>query len=331
MSIRVGVIGTGVMGADHVRNLHSTVSGATVSVVADLDQERAKSVASAVGARWVTDPLKLINDAGVDAVVIASHDSTHADLTLAAVEAGKPVLCEKPLAVTAEDCRLVAAAENPESPLVSVGFMRRFDPGYVALKAETHSGRIGDPLIVHCSSRTVSAYPGGSSESTVTNSAIHELDIVPWILNSPVVAASWHCGRSSSLVTDRQDPQIIMLRTADGVLTTVEVFLNARYGYDTRCEVVGEIGAARLAEPVVIHTDADRSHSYGYAADWIPRFAESYRRQFQEWIDALSTGRPSTLATAADGLRANLVAAAVIKSMHSAGTTVSVEPVGESF
>lgn len=117
MSIRVGVIGTGVMGADHVRNLHSTVSGATVSVVADLDQERAKSVASAVGARWVTDPLKLINDAGVDAVVIASHDSTHADLTLAAVEAGKPVLCEKPLAVTAEDCRLVAAAENPESPL----------------------------------------------------------------------------------------------------------------------------------------------------------------------------------------------------------------------
>ncbi|MEA1796830.1 hypothetical protein U9L42_22475 [Rhodococcus qingshengii] len=63
----------------------------------------------------------------------------------------------------------------------------------------------------------------------------------------------------------------------------------------------------------------------------MPRFAESYRRQLQEWIDALSTGRPSTLATAADGLRANLVAAAVIKSMHSAGATVSVEPVGESF
>ncbi|MFD6514230.1 Gfo/Idh/MocA family oxidoreductase [Rhodococcus sp. NPDC060176] len=329
MSIRVGVIGTGVMGADHVHNLHFTVSGATVSVVADLDQDRAVSVASAVGARWVTDPLELINDADVDAVVIASHDSTHADLSLAAIEGGKPVLCEKPLAVTAQDCRRVVAAENPESPLVSVGFMRRFDPGYVALKAETHSGRIGDPLIVHCSSRTVSTYPGGRSESTVTNSAIHELDIVPWILNSPVVAASWHCGRSSSLVTDRQDPQVIMLRTADGVLTTVEIFLNARYGYDTRCEVVGEIGAARLAEPVVIHTDTDRSHSYGYAADWIPRFAESYRRQLHEWIDALSTGRPSTLATAADGLQANLVAAAVIKSMHSEGETVSVESIGD--
>lgn len=98
-AVRIGAVGAGNVGADHVHTLHRWVSGAEVTHVADLDGERAAAVAATVpGARSTADAYALIADPEVDAVVIASHDTTHADLAVAAVRAGKPVLCEKPLA-----------------------------------------------------------------------------------------------------------------------------------------------------------------------------------------------------------------------------------------
>jgi myo-inositol 2-dehydrogenase / D-chiro-inositol 1-dehydrogenase len=141
MTVRVGVIGTGIMGADHIATLHRRVTGAAVTVVADLDPARAEAAAAALpGGRATGDGLALIGDPDVDAVVVASPDATHADLTLAAVAAGKPVMCEKPLAPTLPECLRVVEAERAAMaaggrPLVSVGFMRRFDPGYLELKA----------------------------------------------------------------------------------------------------------------------------------------------------------------------------------------------------
>ena len=103
-----------------------------------------------------------------------------------------------------------------------------------------------------------------------------------------------------------QDPQLILVRTADGVLTTVEVFLNARYGYDIRCEVVGDRGTVALANPARVVADA-------------------YRAELQAWVDAVAAGGPTPLATARDGLVAGAVAEAVIASMHEGGRTVAVE------
>lgn len=141
MPIRVGVIGAGVMGADHIRNLSTTVSGAEVTFVADLDAGPA-AAAAPPSARITTDPSELIDSSEVDAVVVASDDSTHA------------------------------------------GLVRRFDPGYVALRESTQTRTQDEPLQVHCTSRTASAGPGASSESAITNSAIHELDIIPWLLDA---------------------------------------------------------------------------------------------------------------------------------------------------
>jgi myo-inositol 2-dehydrogenase/D-chiro-inositol 1-dehydrogenase len=124
-----------------------------------------------------------------------------------------------------------------------------------------------------------------------------------------------------------QDPQLILLRTADGVLSTVETFLNARYGYDVRCEVVGETGTASLAEPVRLVTDGGLARSSAYAADWRPRFAEAYRLELQAWVDSLAGGDRGPLGTARDGLVASAVADAVITSMHRDGATVSVPEV----
>jgi myo-inositol 2-dehydrogenase / D-chiro-inositol 1-dehydrogenase len=332
MTVRVGVIGTGIMGADHIGTLQRLVAGAAVTMVADADVGRAGDVAAAVpGARVTGDGAALIGDPGVDAVVVASPDPTHADLTVAAITAGKPVLCEKPLAPTLAECRRVVRAELAAvgaagPPLVSVGFMRRFDPGYLELKAALAAGACGTPLLLHCVSRGVSSGPGSTSESSVTGSAIHELDTVPWLLDAPIVEVSWHAPRPSGAVPGLQDPQLLLLRTADGALTTVEVFLNARYGYDIRCEVVGDRGTVALTNPARVVADTDRRRATGYPADWRPRFADAYRAELQAWVDAVAAGRASPLATARDGLIAGAVAEAVIASMHDGGRTVAVEP-----
>ena len=327
MTVRVGVVGAGVMGADHARKLARVVAGAELVAVSDFDPGVASAVAAELGARVCRDGIELIDDADVDAIVVATRDDTHAGLVLAALRAGKPVMCEKPLAPTVDQCREVVAAQAAlarEVDLVTVGFMRRFDPPYTALRDRVRGGELGAPLVAHCVSRTVHTYPGGDSASSITQSAIHELDIVPWLLDSPIVEVSWQHGRSSVNAGQRQDPQLYLMRTASDVLVTAELFLNARYGYDTRCEVVMETGVSALTLPTHVVTDAERRRAVEYPADWIPRYGDAYSIELQEWIDSIAQGRLSTLATVKDGLRAALVADALVESMRCDGAWIAV-------
>ncbi len=324
-TLRIGVAGAGIMGADHANTLRRFVRGAQVTAVADVDLARAE--AAAAGARAYADAAALIADPDVDAVVVAAPDSAHAGQVVAAVRAGKPVLCEKPLAPTLAESRRVLRDVGAEGEaLLSLGFMRRFDPGYVALRRAIDDGTIGMPVLIHNVSRGVRSGPGATSESSITGSAVHEFDVVPWLLRSPVVEVAWSAPRPSGLVGDLADPQLITLRTADGVLSTCETFLNAGYGYDIRCEVVGETGAVSLTEPARVRTDAAFRHGIGYAADWRPRFADAYRLELQAWVDAVLAGAPTPLATARDGGAAGAVADAVIASMHAGGRATAVEP-----
>jgi myo-inositol 2-dehydrogenase/D-chiro-inositol 1-dehydrogenase len=331
MTIRVGVIGAGIMGADHVRNLAGTVSGAEVSLVADLDADRAAAAARPAGARSTTDPRALIKDPDVDAVVIASHDSTHAELLLACLDARKPVLCEKPLAPTVEEGRAVVEAEEAVAAelgysLVSLGFMRRFDPAHTELRRRLEAGELGTVLTAHCVSRNVRSAPDATNVSAITNSAIHELDSMPWLLGTDVVEVAWVSGRKASSLAPAglQDPAFMLLRMADGTLVTLELFLNAEYGYSTRLEVVGERGTASFTEAPLLELNLDRRRATEYPADWRPRFADAYRVELQAWIDALRTGAPSPLASARDGLRASEIGATLAASIDAGGAFVPV-------
>ena len=331
--LRVGVIGAGIMGSDHARQLRHWVADAEPVLIADIDGARALAVAAELGARSCLDPLELVADPQVQAVIIASHDSTHADLVRACVRADKPVLCEKPLAPTLdESAALLRDIGAGGAELVSLGFMRRFDQGYVQVRDRIRSGVLGAPLVLHCSSRGVSSGPGTTSEASVTNSTVHDLDIAPWLLDSPVVEAAWVSVRRSANAEEFADPQVMLLRTADGALTTVETYLNARYGYDIRCEAVCEHGTVSIAEPAAVRTDALPGRSVEYARDWRPRFADAYRRELTAWVHRVTTGTApdGALAGAHDGLVAAAVADAVIRSMRDGGSfrPVAVPSVG---
>ena len=201
--------------------------------------------------RVLNDAEALIADEHVDAVVIASHDSTHADLAIAAVAARQAGArreavgahrrasasgccdarrgCRGPTAV---DHRRLHAPVRPRLPP---------DAGHAAQRR-----RSVPRSCCTASAAASSSAPGATDESSIVGSTIHDLDVVPWLLDSPIIETSWHAGRSASGV-DFTDPQVMLLRTADGALTTVETFLNAGYGFDIRCEIVGERGTVVAA------------------------------------------------------------------------------------
>ena len=309
MGVSIGVIGAGVMGAEHVRRLATEVNGADVAAVADADLARATAAASAAGGRTHADPFGLIRSDDVDAVVIASSDATHADFVLACLAEGKPVLCEKPLATTAEASLLVAEAEAASGRrLVQVGFMRRFDPAYTAMKRELDEGRLGDTLLVHCVHRNASVPPTYTSEMLITSSLTHEIDAVRWLMGEEIVMATVLVPRSSSRAAGIRDPQLVILETEGGVLVDVEVFANAGYGYDIRCELVGEVGRTALPEAV--------------APGFVERFADAYQIELQGWVDAVADGGPTGPSTW-DGYAANAVADACLASL-SEGRPVEV-------
>jgi myo-inositol 2-dehydrogenase / D-chiro-inositol 1-dehydrogenase len=319
MTLRVGIIGTGVMGTEHARVLAGAVSGASVSAVFDVDQRRAGAVAESVGsARALSDPIELIRDDAVDAVLVASSDPTHEAFVLACIAAGKPVLCEKPLASTVEGClRILDAEVAAGRRLVTVGFMRRYDPGYVDMKAILDSGRIGAALVLHCVHRNPSAAAGLPSAAVITNSAVHEIDLARWLLNDEIIAASVHTPRASRAARGTQDTQILILESASGVLVDIEVFVNAQYGYDVRCELVGEEGSVSLDAPPGTELRQAGVAGRSLPGDWRPRFAEAYRRELQDWIDGLRKNLPPEGADGWDGYSATAIAQVCVTALET--------------
>ena len=151
MDLNIGVIGTGEIGADHVRRLSAHVAGARVQAVFDVDTARAAALAAEVGAVAHKNARDLIDDPEVEAVLIAAPSPVHAELTIECISARKQVFCEKPLAPSSEECLQVMEAETAAGArFVQVGFMRRYDEGYLRVKQAIDDGTLGDVLLAHC-------------------------------------------------------------------------------------------------------------------------------------------------------------------------------------
>ncbi|MEE6288845.1 Gfo/Idh/MocA family oxidoreductase [Georgenia sp. MJ173] len=180
-------------------------------------------------------------------------------------------------------------------------------------------GVVGEPLLVHNVHRNARPHPDATTEGVVANSMVHELDTLPWLLGSQVVEVQVRSPRGGRLGgAGLRDPQLATVELASGVLATIEVFLSAGYGYDVRCEVVGDRGAVSLGAPGHLAVAADGLTGTPVPADFRARFAEAYRDELVAWVDA--AGRGGTVgASAWDGHRANLAAAAGIASLRRGG------------
>ena len=326
MTLNIGVIGCGMIGRDHTRRIQQVLAGAKVVALSDVNQTNAQGVQKdlAPDARIYETGEALIAAAEVQAVLVTSWGATHEPYVLAAIAAGKPVFCEKPLATKAEGARRIVDAEVAfGKKLVQVGFMRRYDAGYLALKeaVEKHTGA---PILVHAAHRNPLVPDAYVTPMAIHDTMIHEIDVLRWLLNDDYVSARVLYPRNSARSHAKlRDPQVVILETAKGVLIDVEVFVNCHYGYDIRCEVVGEDGAASLPEPMAIAMRLDAKNQSRILTDWKDRFVASYDVELQDFIVAASQGS-STGPTAWDGYAAAVAADACVLAQESSGEAVAI-------
>jgi len=319
--VRVGVIGAGSIGTTHALNLAGRVSGSVVTVVVDPEPQRAAHLAQLVGARSADSPSELIGASDVDAVLIASPDDVHAEQALAVLGSGLPVLVEKPLAPGLDDALAVMAAEVAGGRrLVTVGFMRRFDPGFERLKAQLDGGLVGEPLLVHCCHRNVRAAYGLRSDRTMTNMVIHDIDTARWLLGDDIASVQVIRPRPAPDTPAGQcDPLLVLLRTTRDVVVSVEAFAQATYGYEVTCHVTAARGLLDLvgtSDPT--RTQAGR-RGHDIPEDWTERFADAYRRELQAWIDSVHGRTSPSGASAWDGVAATATAAAAVRALTAPG------------
>ncbi len=325
MTIQVGVIGAGNIGTSHARDLATRVAGSSVSVVYDSDRARADEVAAQVGARAVSSYQELIEADDVDAVLIASPDQFHAEQARACLTAGKPTLCEKPLAPVEADARAVLDAEVALGrQLIMMGFMRRFDPGYLELKGQLGPEGIGEALIIRNAHRNETAPYGLDSALSITNAAIHEIDINRWLTDDEYAWVQVITGRSGPLTPEGQhDPLFILMQTTTGTIIEVEMFVQSQIGYEVTCDVTGGRGIANMTDGRYVSTAAAGHRGHDIPAQWLGRFQDAYRLQLQGWITYLTAGGPMPGASVWDGYVGAVVANRAVESLRS-GERVAV-------
>lgn len=320
MSIKIGVIGTGAIGADHARRITKTLTGAEVIALTDVNLAQAEKVKKDLNldATIYADGHELIAKSGVDAVLVTSWGATHEEYVLAAIKAGKYVFCEKPLATTAQGCQNIVDAEmSAGKRLVQVGFMRPYDSGYKMLKAVIDKGDIGTPLMIHAAHRNQSVGKNYVTAMAIHDTLIHELDVFRWLLDDEYVSAQVIFPRKTPHAHEQlADPQIVLLETKKGVRIDVEVFVNCQYGYDIQCAVVGEEGIANLPEPQAITMRKKAQLGNELLVDWKERFIDSYDVELQDFIKGVQAEQ-LTGPSSWNGLAAAVSADACVKAQQS--------------
>jgi len=321
-TLGVAVIGTGKMGADHVRRLHEVTSGARVAAVVDVDEQRARQAADAVGCTAYTDPAAAMDDPAVGALLIASPGPAHEKTLLDALARDLPVLCEKPLTPDPESAlRVLAAEEELGHRRIQVGFMRRFDSEHLRLK-ELLAGRgLGRPLMLHCRHRNASVHDYFTDDMLITDSVVHEMDSTRWLLEQEITAVTVLKPRPSDDSPERlSDPQLVLFETDGGAVVDVEIFATCGFGYQVQAEAVCEHGTARIGEGHGVLTAAAGRFGGEIEQDFLARFGDAYDLQVQRWADATRRGE-AIGPSAWDGYAAAAVCKAGVQAQSTGART----------
>jgi myo-inositol 2-dehydrogenase / D-chiro-inositol 1-dehydrogenase len=317
--LRVGVVGAGVMGLDHVARLAHRVSGARVSAIIEPDAGRsAAAVDAAPGARAFSRIEDALDAGAVDAVLVATPGPFHEPVLVPVLEAGLPVLCEKPLTPdSASSERILALEQTLDRPHVQLGFMRRFDTEYRQLRELVESGDAGELLALRGVHRNPSVADAYTQRMLITDSVVHEFDVLPWVAGSSVAAVEVrHMKRNPTSPAHLREPILVLIELANGVLVDVEMNVSARFGYQVATEAVFESGVARIGQPAGLQRWSAGAVAVAEHQSFTTRFAAAYDAQVQSWVDAVRDGSLVAGPNAWDGYLAALACEAGVAALE---------------
>lgn len=326
MTVRIAILGAGRIGQVHARAVAST-PGATLVAIADPVAAAAQSVAETYGCDIRTiEEIRLSDD--VDAVAICTPTDTHADLIEQFARAGKAVFCEKPVDLDLDRVKDCIKVVTQEKATLMVGFQRRFDPDFMALKKTIDDGVIGDVEMVTLNSRDPGAPPADyikRSGGIFRDMTIHDFDVARWLLGEEVATVQ----AAASVLTDPAikalgdyDSVNVILTTASGKHCTINNTRRATYGYDQRIEVHGSLGSVSAEN----HRESriEIANGAGYTRPpllnfFMSRYTAAYANEIAAFVSAVANKTP-TPTTGFDGLKALELADAALKSAETGQT-----------
>lgn len=291
--LRIAVVGAGMMGADHITRITERIVGATVSAVVEPDAGRAAAaIANAPGAQHFTAIEGALASGLVDAVLIATPGQFHEPVLLPAIEAGLPILCEKPLTPDPESSlRILEAEQKAGKQLIQVGFMRRFDREYVQLRELIASGEAGELLALRCVHRNPAVPDSYTNPMLINDSVVHEIDAVRFLTDSPITAIEVKRPKRNGLSPAHLDePVLVLLETEHGVLADVEMNVSVRFGYQVKTEAVFQEGIAEIGRTGGMTLWKDGRYGRAEHVSFTTRFADAYDAQIQRWVRAARAG-----------------------------------------
>ncbi len=324
--LNIGLIGLGRLGKIYARDLARTIAAANLVAVADRDAALAQAIAEEFEApRWYADPLALLDDREVEAVVIVTPTNTHCELVIAAAQQGKAIFCEKPLSLSLSKALAMQEAVARSGIFFQMGFMRRFDKGYVAAKKKLEEGEIGRPILFRATSRdpfppSLEYANPANSGGLIVDMGIHDFDLARWLVGE--IAAVSALGNALACPELQSvgdiDTAVITLEFANGEIGTVDLTRNGVYGYDIATEIVGTHGTLRVGylreTPVLVMKKNNIAHDV--VPYFMERFAQAYPGQLQNFVENVLNERESPI-TIADGIAALRVALAATEALRS--------------
>ena len=332
MTLRFGLLGAGRIGKVHAKAI-SAAAGATLVAVADAMAPAAKAIADQYGCE-VRGVDAILAAKDIDAVVICTPTDTHADLIEAFAKAGKAIFCEKPIDLSLARVKACLKVVRDTKAVLMVGFNRRFDPHFAAVKAEIANGTLGEVEMVTITSRDPGPPPMdyiARSGGIFRDMTIHDFDMARFLLGEEITEVS----AMAAVLVDKaigkagdSDSVQVMLKTASGKMCLISNSRRATYGYDQRIEVHGSLGAATAENqrPVMIEVASAKGYTRPPLHDFfMTRYTEAYAAEIAGFIAAVS-GKAKATPSGEDGLAALALAEAALKSVAE-GRTVKMSEV----
>ena len=318
--IRIAIIGAGRIGHVHARAIQGR-NDVTLALVCDPFEQNARALAGEYDVRYCLDPDEVFDDSTIDAVVIGSPTQFHVDHILKAVNSGKRVMCEKPIALDVESAKRCINELGDRADQVMMGFNRRFDPTFSALKSRLDDGEIGSLQQLTVISRDPAApsasYIAGSG-GIFKDMTIHDFDMVRHFLGDIAEVNAVGTNVSPEIAEQGDFDQVIVtLKSRDGKLATIINSRTCAFGYDQRLEAFGADGmlsADNLTDAAVRMATSTQTDAKTAIMDFfLERYEDAYRIELETFLDSVAVGG-AVSPSVRDGYEALVLADAATRS-----------------